>query len=135
MMSPRAPSISATPGRGLRVQHRGDQPKLARSPSCQGWPDRREVEAALQRVAHRLMVQRDWHDDAPTQPPASADLLAYHHAIPQGSSDTARNDLCDRFWRHAAQAESERMFPNFVALPMICCPLPPTARRPYRAVY
>ncbi len=49
----------------------------------------------------------------------------------------ARNDLCDRFWRHAqsAQAESERMFANFVAVPMICCPLPPTARRPYRAVY
>src|ERR1700751_1076409 len=44
----------------------------------------------------------------------------------------ARGELFDRFGRHAqsAQAESERMFANFVAVPMTCCPLPPTARRP-----
>jgi hypothetical protein len=48
----------------------------------------------------------------------------------------ARGQLFDRFGRHAqsAQAESERMFANFVAVPMRCCPLPPSARR-YHAVY
>jgi EmrB/QacA subfamily drug resistance transporter len=37
--------------------------KLARSPRFEGRPDRREVEAALQRIAHRVLAQRDWHDD------------------------------------------------------------------------
>lgn len=36
--------------------------KLARSPGFEGRPDRREVEAALQRIAHRVLAQRDWHD-------------------------------------------------------------------------
>jgi hypothetical protein len=40
--------------------------KLARSPSYQGRPDRREVEAALEHIAHRVLAQRDWHDEAPT---------------------------------------------------------------------
>jgi EmrB/QacA subfamily drug resistance transporter len=40
--------------------------KLARSPSYHGRPDRREVEAALEHIAHRVLAQRDWHDDAPT---------------------------------------------------------------------
>jgi EmrB/QacA subfamily drug resistance transporter len=40
--------------------------KLSRSPGFQGRPDRREVEAALQRIAHRVLAQRDWHDEAPT---------------------------------------------------------------------
>jgi hypothetical protein len=39
--------------------------KLSRSPSYQGRPDRREVETALQHIAHRVLAQRDWHDDAP----------------------------------------------------------------------
>lgn len=39
--------------------------KLARSPSYQGRPDRAEVEAALQRIAHRVLAQRDWYEDAP----------------------------------------------------------------------
>jgi hypothetical protein len=39
--------------------------RLARSPSYQGRPDRQAVEAALQHVAHRVLTQRDWHDDAP----------------------------------------------------------------------
>ncbi|MGH3560531.1 MAG: MFS transporter, partial [Mycobacterium sp.] len=39
--------------------------KLARSPSFQGRPDRREVEAALQRVAYRALAQRDWAEDRP----------------------------------------------------------------------
>jgi len=40
--------------------------KLARSPSFEGRPDRREVEAALERIAHRVLAQRDWHDEPPT---------------------------------------------------------------------
>ncbi|OBA58009.1 MFS transporter [Mycobacterium sp. 1100029.7] len=46
--------------------------KLSRSPSYQGRPDRREVEIALQRIAHRVLAQRDWHDDEP----ATAQLTA-----------------------------------------------------------
>ncbi len=41
--------------------------KLARSPSFEGRPDRRDVEAALERIAHRVLAQRDWHDETPTQ--------------------------------------------------------------------
>jgi len=37
--------------------------KLATSPSFEGRPDRDEVEAALERIAHRVLVQRDWDDD------------------------------------------------------------------------
>ncbi|HEX5254646.1 MAG TPA: MDR family MFS transporter [Mycobacterium sp.] len=40
--------------------------KLARSPSFEGRPDRRAVEAALDRVAYRVLAQRDWHDEQPT---------------------------------------------------------------------
>jgi EmrB/QacA subfamily drug resistance transporter len=40
--------------------------KLARSPSYQGRPDRRAVEAALENIAHRVLTQRDWHDDTPS---------------------------------------------------------------------
>jgi EmrB/QacA subfamily drug resistance transporter len=46
--------------------------KLARSPSYHGRPDRREVEAALEHIAHRVLAQRDWHDDAPTTVQLSA---------------------------------------------------------------
>ncbi len=55
--------------------------KLARSPSFEGRPDHREVEAALQRVAHRVLVQRDWHDDAPTGPPTAGALSARGRTI------------------------------------------------------
>jgi EmrB/QacA subfamily drug resistance transporter len=55
--------------------------KLARSPSYQGRPDRHEVEAALERVAHRVLVQRDWHDDAPTGPPTRGELSARGRTI------------------------------------------------------
>ena len=41
--------------------------KLARSPSFEGRPDRRDVEAALERIAHRVLAQRDWHEEPPTQ--------------------------------------------------------------------
>ncbi|PJK23358.1 MDR family MFS transporter [Mycolicibacterium goodii] len=37
--------------------------KLEKSPSFDGRPDRGQVEAALERIAHRLLVQRDWADD------------------------------------------------------------------------
>lgn len=37
--------------------------KLASSPSFEGRPDRVQVEAALERIAHRVLVQRDWDDD------------------------------------------------------------------------
>ena len=40
--------------------------KLARSPSYQGRPDRRAVETALEHIAHRVLTQRDWHDDTPS---------------------------------------------------------------------
>lgn len=41
--------------------------KLARSPSFEGRPDRRDVEAALERIAHRVLAQRDWHEEPRTQ--------------------------------------------------------------------
>lgn len=34
--------------------------KLTRSPGFQGRPDRAQVEAALERISHQLLVQRDW---------------------------------------------------------------------------
>jgi hypothetical protein len=37
--------------------------KLATSRTFQGRPDRLQVEAALDRIAHRILVQRDWTDD------------------------------------------------------------------------
>ncbi|GAT10683.1 MFS transporter [Mycolicibacterium novocastrense] len=37
--------------------------KLATSPSFQGRPDRFQVEVALERIAHRMLLQRDWTDD------------------------------------------------------------------------
>lgn len=40
--------------------------KLSRSAGFAGRPDRREVEAALSRIAYRVIAQRDWHADAPT---------------------------------------------------------------------
>ncbi|GAB1814986.1 MDR family MFS transporter [Mycobacterium sp. MUNTM1] len=46
--------------------------KLARSPGFEGRPDRRAVEAALERVAHRVLAQRDWHDEQPTMAIPSA---------------------------------------------------------------
>ncbi len=46
--------------------------KLARSPGFEGRPDRRAVEAALDRVAHRVLAQRDWHDEKPTMAIPSA---------------------------------------------------------------
>jgi EmrB/QacA subfamily drug resistance transporter len=37
--------------------------KLAQSPTFEGSPDRDDVEAALERIAHRMLLQRDWTDD------------------------------------------------------------------------
>jgi hypothetical protein len=37
--------------------------KLASSPAFEGRPDREQVEAALERIGHRMLVQRGWDDD------------------------------------------------------------------------
>ena len=37
--------------------------KLSRSPNFEGRPDRAQVEAALDRIAHRIVAQPDWGDD------------------------------------------------------------------------
>ena len=37
--------------------------RLAESPTFEGRPDREQVEAALEHIAHRLLVQRDWDDE------------------------------------------------------------------------
>jgi hypothetical protein len=37
--------------------------KLATSSTFDGRPDRDQIEAALERIAHRMLVQRDWDDD------------------------------------------------------------------------
>jgi EmrB/QacA subfamily drug resistance transporter len=37
--------------------------KLAASPTFDGRPDRLQVEAALERIAHRVLVQRDWDEE------------------------------------------------------------------------
>ncbi|MGE2835981.1 MDR family MFS transporter [Mycobacterium sp. SMC-4] len=37
--------------------------RLESSPSFEGRPDRAEVEAALEKIAQRVLVQRDWEDD------------------------------------------------------------------------
>uniref|UniRef100_A0A5Q5BKS7 Drug resistance transporter EmrB/QacA subfamily n=2 Tax=unclassified Mycobacterium TaxID=2642494 RepID=A0A5Q5BKS7_MYCSS len=37
--------------------------KLAQSPTFEGRPDRLQVEAALERITHRMLVQRDWDWD------------------------------------------------------------------------
>jgi MFS family permease len=41
--------------------------RLASSAAFDGRPDREQVEAALERIGHRLLVQRDW-DDEPVTP-------------------------------------------------------------------
>jgi EmrB/QacA subfamily drug resistance transporter len=40
--------------------------KLTRSPDFQGRPDRTQVEAALNRITHRIVAQPDWGDEQPT---------------------------------------------------------------------
>jgi hypothetical protein len=50
--------------------------KLARAPGFEGRPDRRQVEAALERIAHRVLTQRDWHDEPPTTAIAQAGASA-----------------------------------------------------------
>jgi hypothetical protein len=36
--------------------------QLAKSPTFEGRPDRFEVKDALERIAHRVLVQRDWDE-------------------------------------------------------------------------
>ncbi len=42
--------------------------KLASSSAFEGRPDREQVKAALERIGHRLLVQRDWDDRAVPAP-------------------------------------------------------------------
>ncbi|MDA4107709.1 MDR family MFS transporter [Mycolicibacterium holsaticum] len=37
--------------------------KLAKSPTYEGRPDHAQVEAALERIAHRILAQREWDDE------------------------------------------------------------------------
>ena len=71
--SPRPASARSTP----RRQHWSGRivDKLARSPTFEGRPDREQVEAALERITHRMLVQRDWDDDRADLPPPD-DLAA-----------------------------------------------------------
>ncbi|TFV58051.1 DHA2 family efflux MFS transporter permease subunit [Mycobacterium sp. PS03-16] len=46
--------------------------KLAKSPTFEGRPDRLQVEAALERIAHRMLVQRDWDDELERVPEPAA---------------------------------------------------------------
>jgi EmrB/QacA subfamily drug resistance transporter len=46
--------------------------KLAQSSTYEGRPDRLEVQAALERIAHRVLVQRDWNDDRELMPAGGA---------------------------------------------------------------
>jgi EmrB/QacA subfamily drug resistance transporter len=46
--------------------------KLDRSQAFEGRPDRVEVQAALERIAHRVLVQRDWTDDSDSAVPQAA---------------------------------------------------------------
>ncbi len=47
--------------------------KLAKSPTFEGRPDRVEVQDALERIAHRVLVQRDWNEDRELVPAGGAD--------------------------------------------------------------
>lgn len=48
---------------GMLITSTGSGTLVGRTGRYQGRPDRREVEAALERNAHRVLAQRDWHDD------------------------------------------------------------------------
>ena len=37
--------------------------RLAKSTDFEGRPDRQQVEAALERITHRMLVQREWSPD------------------------------------------------------------------------
>jgi len=45
--------------------------KLASSPTFEGRPDRAAVERALERIGHRVLVQRDWDDERAQRAAAS----------------------------------------------------------------
>jgi MFS family permease len=46
--------------------------KLDESPSFEGRPDRVEVQAALERIAHRVLMQRDWVEESDRLLPAGS---------------------------------------------------------------
>ena len=68
----------AQPGRlrVVRAGRVGSSTSSRTSPTFEGRPDRDEVEAALERIAHQVLVQRDWHDDRAVPVAAPGDLAA-----------------------------------------------------------
>jgi hypothetical protein len=59
--------------------------KLSRSPGFQGRPDHRQVEVALEHVAHQVLAQHDWYDDRPADTGLGA--------IPQGAGQVFARGL------------------------------------------
>jgi EmrB/QacA subfamily drug resistance transporter len=64
--------------------------KLTRSPNFEGRPDRVSVEAALDRIAHRIVVQPDWGGDQRRLSAAGGEATQrIPRPIPSGSERTA----------------------------------------------
>jgi hypothetical protein len=61
--------------------------KLTRSPNFQGRPDRAQVEAALNRITHRIVAQPDWDDDQRRLSSVATERIP--RPIPSGSGPTA----------------------------------------------
>jgi hypothetical protein len=61
--------------------------KLTRSPNFQGRPDRAQVEAALNRITHRIVAQPDWDDDQRRLSSVATERIP--RPIPSGSGLTA----------------------------------------------
>jgi EmrB/QacA subfamily drug resistance transporter len=63
--------------------------KLTRSPNFQGRPDRAQVEAALNRIAHRIVAQPDWGEDRRRLSAAGGEATQrIPRPIPSGSGRT-----------------------------------------------
>src|SRR3984957_15806368 len=61
--------------------------KLTRSPNFQGRPDRAQVEAALNRITHRIVAQPDWDDHQRRLSSVATERIP--RPIPSGSGPTA----------------------------------------------
>jgi MFS family permease len=64
--------------------------KLARSSDIEGRPDRYEVEAALERITHRVLAQRDWYDDQPQLASIATEKLRHVTTRPAVTAETGR---------------------------------------------
>ena len=58
--------------------------KLTRSPSFEGRPDRVQVQAALDRIAHRIVAQRDWREERRELAEAQTQRLPVPVPVPAG---------------------------------------------------